>query len=98
MIWDFSSIQQKHALTCPGLYRLIFQSLNQTSLILSKQEIDELINFQNFHKLFINKFAAFFGILASHFQIGKTKQSDRAHEACCNVWSSLLYNALGKLI
>ena len=60
MIWDFSIIQQKHALTCPGLYRLIFQSLYQTSLILPKWEIDEIVNFRNFRKLFTNKFAAFY--------------------------------------
>ena len=52
---------KEHALTCPGLYRLIFQSLYHTSLILPKQEIDETVTFQNFHKLFKNKFAAFFG-------------------------------------
>ena len=39
MIWDFAIIQQKHALTCPGLYRLIFQSLYHTSLVLPKQEM-----------------------------------------------------------
>ena len=60
MIWDFSIIQQKDALTCPSLYRLIFQSLFHTSLILPKREIGEIINFQNFFKLFINKFASFF--------------------------------------
>ena len=60
MIWDFSVIQQKHALTCPGLYRLIFQSLYNTSLISPKREIDETVNFRNFRKLFTNKFAAFF--------------------------------------
>ena len=61
IIWDFYIIHEKHALTCPGLYRLIFQSLYHTSLILPKQEIDETVTFQNFHKLFKNKFAAFFG-------------------------------------
>ena len=35
-------------LTCSGLYRLIFQSLYHTSLILLKREIDETVNFQNF--------------------------------------------------
>ena len=60
MIWDFSVIQQKHALTCPGLYRLIFQSLYNTSLISPKREIDETVNFRNFRKLFTNKFASFF--------------------------------------
>ena len=60
MIWDFSVIQQKHVLTCPGLYRLTFQSLYHTSLISSKWEIDETVNFLNFCKLFTNTFAAFF--------------------------------------
>ena len=59
MIRNFSVIQQKHALTCPGLYSLIFQSLYHTSLISSKREINETENFRNFHKLFTNKFAAF---------------------------------------
>ena len=35
-------------LTCSGSYRLIFQSLYHTSLILLKREIDETVNFQNF--------------------------------------------------
>ena len=60
MIWDFSVIQQKHPVTCPGLSSLIFQSLYHTSLISLKWEIDETINFRNFRKLFTNKFAAFF--------------------------------------
>ena len=38
-------------LTCPGLYRLIFQSLYHTSLISARWEIDEIVNFQNFRKL-----------------------------------------------
>ena len=50
MIWDFSIIQQKDALTCPGLYRLIFQSLYDTSLILPRLEIDEIVSFRNFLK------------------------------------------------
>ena len=83
MIWEFYIIRQKHVLTCPGLYRLIFQSLYRTSLILPKLEIDETVNFQNFRKLFQNKFAAFL-IYAPHFQTGKTNRSDRAYEACCN--------------
>ena len=29
-------------------------------------------------------FHVFYGILAPHFQMGKMKESDRAHEACCN--------------
>ena len=62
MIWDFSFIQQKHALTCSGLYRLIFQYLYHASLILPKWEIDETVSFQKFRKLLTNKFAAFFAI------------------------------------
>ena len=58
MICDFSIIRQN--MTCSGLYRLIFQSLYHTPLILPKQEIDKIINFRNFCKLFINKFAVFF--------------------------------------
>ena len=54
MIWDFSVIQQKHALTCLGLYKLIFQSLYHTSLISPKWEIDETGNVQNFCMLFTN--------------------------------------------
>ena len=81
MIWDFSLNQQKGALTWLGLYSLIFQSLYDTSLISPRCEIDETVNFRNFRKL--SKIdASQFGILASYFQTGKTKQSGRAHEAC----------------
>ena len=73
MIWDFSIIQQKHALTCPVLYRPNFQSLYHTSLILPKREIDEIINFWNFHKFFINKFAVFFRHFGTPFPNGKNK-------------------------
>ena len=59
MIGDFSIIRQNHALASPGLYRLIFQSLYYTSLILPKRHIDETVNFQKVRKLFTNKFAAF---------------------------------------
>ena len=51
--------EKKHSLTCPGLYRLIFQFLYHTFLISPKREIDETVNFRNFRKLFTNKFAAF---------------------------------------
>ena len=47
------------SLTCPDLYRLIFQTFYHTSLVSPKQEIDETINFRNFRKLFTNKFSAF---------------------------------------
>ena len=82
MIWDFSIIRQKHALTCPSLYGLICQTLYHTSLISPKRELDETVNFRNFRNLLTNKFSAFFfGILAPQFQTGKTKQSGKAHEA-----------------
>ena len=38
-------------------------------------KIDETVNFRNFWKFFTN----ICGILAAHFQTGKTKQSGRAH-------------------
>ena len=64
------------------VYRLIFQSLFDTSLISPRWEIDETVNFRNFPKLFTNKcIYPFFGILAPYFQTGKTKRSGRAHEA-----------------
>ena len=55
MTWDFSVIQQKHALTFPGLYRLISQSLYDTSLISLRWKNNETVNFRNFCKLFTNK-------------------------------------------
>ena len=78
MIWDFSVIQQKHALTCLGLYKLIFQTFYHTSLILPKREIDETVHFRNFCK------PRFYGILAPHFQTGKMKamKNIRSHAAC----------------
>ena len=60
MIWDFSIIQQKHALACPSLYRLICQTLYYTSLISLKRELDETVNFRNLRNLLTNKFSAFF--------------------------------------
>ena len=47
MIQDFAIIQQKHTLICPGLYRLIFQFLYHTALLLPKWETDETVNFRN---------------------------------------------------
>ena len=66
----FSVILQKHALTCPGLYRLIFQSLFGTSLISPRWEIDETVNFRNFRKFFTNKCDAFFGYFGTLFSNG----------------------------
>ena len=86
MIWDFSVIQQKHALTCPGLYRLIFQSLYHTSLISPRWEIDETINFRNFCKLFTNKFSACF-VAFWHPIFKREKRNEvtgHMHEACSN--------------
>ena len=64
-----------------------------------EREIDERVNFRNFHKLFSPRF---YGILAPHFQTRNTKEvSDKAHEACCNGRNGRhLYNSytLGKLI
>ena len=47
-------------------------------------EIDGTVNFRNFRKLFTNKCAAYFGILALYFQTGKMKRSSWAHKACFN--------------
>ena len=56
-----------------------------------KQQIFE--TFANFSQV---SYPRFYGILAPHFQMGKTKEvSDKAHEACCN--GCPLYT-LGKLI
>ena len=71
-------------LTCPGLWRIIFQSSYHTSLVSRKQEIDETVNFQNFWKCLQINWPRFLWHSASHFQAQKTKRSDRAHEACCN--------------
>ena len=76
MIWDFSIIQQNHALAFPGLYMLIFQSLYHTSLISPEQEIDETVNFRNFGKLLVSVFC---GILAPKQE--KRNESDRELEA-----------------
>ena len=73
MIWDFSVTQQKHALTCTDLYRLLFQSLCNTSLIPPKREIHETVNFRNFCKLFTNKFAAFLWHFRTAFSNGKNE-------------------------
>ena len=46
------------------------------SAVLNDREIDEITSFRSLLKLFINKFSTFLGILAPHFQTGKTKRSD----------------------
>ena len=76
IIWDFPVIQKKHALTWSGLYRLIFQSIYDTSLMSPGWEIDETVNFRNFCKLLTSKWAAFSNILAPCFQTGKTKRNE----------------------
>ena len=54
--------------------RLIFQSLNHIFLISpSRWEIDETVNFQNFCKLFTNKFATFLGHFGTPFSNGKNE-------------------------
>ena len=74
MIWDFS-VQRKHFLTCPGLFRLIFLFLYHISLISPRREIDGVANFRHFCKLFTNKFAAFF-VASCHsiFKWGKRNE------------------------
>ena len=58
-------------ITCPGFYRLIFQSLYDTSSLISpKWEIDETVNFHNFCKFFTNKCDAFFGYFGTLFSNG----------------------------
>ena len=81
----FSIIQQEHAITCPGLYRLIFQSLYHSSLLLLKREIDEIIDFRNFRKLFMNKFTAYFWHFGTPFPNGKNETKCRAQEAYWSV-------------
>ena len=66
-------LANKHALTCPGLYRLIFQALYHTALTLPKREINEIINFRNFRKLFINNYAAVFRYFGTLFPNGKNE-------------------------
>ena len=83
------------SLTCPDLYRLIFQTFYHNSLISPKQEIDETVNFRNFRKLFTNKFSAFWWHSGIPFSNGKNERSDKAQEICCN--GCHLYT-LGKLI
>ena len=75
MIWDFSVIQQEHALTCPDLYRHIFQSLYHIPLTTSRWEIDKTVHFQNFRK-FTNNFATFLWYFGIQFSNGK-KQIER---------------------
>ena len=78
------------SLACLDLYKLIFQTFYHTFLISPKREIDETVNFRNFRK------SCFYGILAPHFQTGKTKEVTRhmkhaAMAITCNY-------TLGKLI
>ena len=83
----FFVTQQKHALTCQELYRLVFQSLYDTFLISPRWEIDERVNFRNFRKLFMNKCAVFF--LAFWHPIFKREKRNKVtghmkHAACNN--------------
>ena len=60
------------------------EKLYDTSLISTKWEIDETVNFRNLLSCSQINVPHFFGILAPCFQMAKMKQSSRAHEACCN--------------
>ena len=74
----FQLFKKRHALTCPGLYKLIFQSLD----ISLKWEIDEKVNFETFEpcsRIICRIFVAFW-----HPIFKREKRSDRANEACCN--------------
>ena len=83
MIWNFSVIQQK-------MPWLIWVYIGSFSVYIShffditKTGIDEIVNFGNLRKLFTNKCTTFYGILAPHLQIVKTKHSDMANETWCN--------------
>ena len=72
-IWNFSYIQQKHALTCPGLYRPIFPSLCHTSLISPRREINETVDFRNFRTLFPNMLSMSLWHFGTLFLNGKNK-------------------------
>ena len=68
-------------LTCPDLYRLIFQTLYHTSFVSPKRDIDETVNSRNFHKLFTNKFSTFLWHFGALFSNRKMKEvNDKAHE------------------
>ena len=94
----FSIIHQKHALISPGLYRLIFQSLYHTSLVLPKGEIDEIIDFRNFRKLLINKSAPSFRYFGTPFPKWEKRNEVTGHMNHAAMYGSHLYIALGKLI
>ena len=89
MIWDFSIIRQKHALTCPSLYGLICQTLYHTSLISPKRELDETVNFRNFRNLLTNKFSAFF-LAFWHPNFKQEKRSKVARHMKHLQWPSLV--------
>ena len=82
--------------SCLGLYRLIFQYLYHTSLIPSKRETDEIVNFRNFASCSQKKLPRFCGILAPHFQTGKMRRSDKGNEACYNGLFQKRYQTEGR--
>ena len=84
------------SLTCPDLYRLIFQTFYHTSLISPKREIDETVNFRNFRKLFTNKFSAFLWDFGTHFQTEKTKEVMTRHTKHAAM-AVTLYTYIGKV-
>ena len=71
----FGSSSSGMSLICPDLYKLIFQTLYHTSLILPKREIDEAVNFRNFRKFFTSKLSAFLWYFGTPFSNGKNERS-----------------------
>ena len=89
MIWDFSVILQKHALTLPGLYRLISQSSHFL-------DITKMGNWWNFGT-FASCSQIFVAIWHPIFKWEKRNPYEhhpckrgRAHEACLQ-WLSLVH-------
>ena len=68
---------------CLGLYRLIFQSLYDTSLVTPRWEVDGTVNFHNFRKLFTNKCLTFFGPFGTLFSNGENEMKRQ------DTWSML---------
>ena len=65
----FLCYSKKHALICPALYRVIFQSLYRPP----KQKVEEGGNFWNFCTLFKDTFATFLCHFGTPFSNEKTK-------------------------
>ena len=83
------------SLTCPDLYKAHFSNFSPHFLDITKMgnwwNSKFLKALQVVHKWICSVFC---GILEPHFQAGKTEQSDKAHEACCN----RCYLYIGKLM